>query len=139
METYDPAQVSLVVGGNIISGFMDGTFIQVTRDEDTWTLLTGSDGEVARARNHNRAGKIVVTLMQTSPANDILSALHQRDYLTGIPAGATRIADGLGNTVLGGDEAYVLKPADVGFGKELEAREWTIVVPKLDGLIGGAA
>ena len=138
MENYDPAQVSLVVGGNIISGFSDGSMIKVSRDEATFSLKTGADGELARTRNHNRQGKVVVSLMQTSQSNLVLSSLHNIDELTGVPAGSLRLADALGNTVLSGDNCFIEKLADVGYSKDLEIREWTICVPKLDGVIGGA-
>lgn len=139
MDTYDPGQVTLVVGGQLITGYMDGTFITVERDEDTWTLHTGADGEVARARNRNKAGKIVVRVQQTSPANDLLSAMHNTDEATGVPPGPAYLRDLLGNTIVGGDDAFLLKPAPIEFGKEIAGREWTIVVPKLEGVVGGAA
>lgn len=138
METYDPAQVNLVIGGQLITGFMDGTFIQVSREEDSWLPQVGADGEVARARNANKMGRIVVTLMQTSPSNDVLSAMHNTDVLTGVPPGAALITDNLGATVLGGDNAFLLKPADVEFDKTISGRQWTIMVPKLEGVVGGA-
>jgi len=138
MDTFDPSQVNLVIGGQLITGYMDGSFIEVTREEDTWLPITGADGRVARARNANRMGRVVVTLLATSPSNDVLSALHNVDFLTGVPPGALSITDNLGRTVLGGDEAFILKPADVEFAKEVTGRQWTIMVPKLDGVIGGS-
>jgi hypothetical protein len=138
MDTYDPSQVNLVLGGQLITGYMDGTFIQVSREEDTWLPITGADGWVARARNANRMGRITVTLLATSPSNDVLSAQHNLDYLTGVPPGAVSLSDNLGRTVLGGDDAFILKPADVEFDKQVSGRQWTIMVPRLDGVIGGA-
>lgn len=138
MDTFDPTQVNLVIAGQLITGYMDGTFIQVSRDEDTWLPITGADGRVARARNANRMGRITVTLMHTSPSNDVLSALHNQDYLTGVPPGAVLLSDGLGRTVLGGDDAFILKPADVEFDKQVTGRQWTLMVPRLDGTIGGS-
>ena len=139
MDTYDPGLVILTVGGNVITGFMDGTFITAERDEDTWKLHVGADGEAARARNRNKAGKIVVTVQQTSPANDLLSAMHNTDEASGAGTGPAYLRDLLGNTLVGGDEAFVLKPAPIEFGGEIAGRQWTIVVPKLEGTVGGAA
>lgn len=138
METYDPAAITLIVAGQIIEGFMDGTFVTVSRDEDTFTPFTGAGGETARTRNRNATGKIVVTVMQTSEANNTLSGLHNQDELLGIPPGPAMLKDNLGTTILGGDSCYLLKPADVSFGKEYQGREWTIVVPKLQGTVGGS-
>lgn len=138
METHDPAQVVFTLGGQPITGFMPGTYLTVEREEDTFTLTVGADGEVARVRNRNKSGTITFTLMQTSPSNQILSALASQDESAGVPAGAALVKDLLGTTVLGGDQAFIRKPAASSFGKELEGREWVVVVPKLEGVVGGA-
>lgn len=138
METYDPAAITIIIAGQIIEGYMDGTFVEVTRDEDTFTPVTGSGGESARTRNRNKTGKIVITLMQGSPSNAVLSAMHNTDEVLGVPPGPAMVKDNLGTTVLGGDACYLLKPADVQFGKDYSGRQWTIVVPKLEGTVGAA-
>jgi len=138
MDTHDPASMVFTVGGNVITGFMDGTYLTVERLEDTYTLHVGADGEVARVRNRNKSGSFTFTLQQTSTSNQILSALTTLDEQTGVPAGASYLRDLLGTTILGGDESYVLKLASSGFGKEMQGREWTVVVPRLDGVVGGS-
>lgn len=138
METIDPAAIVLTIGGNLISGFMPGTFLEVERDEDTWTPYTGADGEVARVRNRNKTGRFTFRLMPTSASNNILSALASLDEQTNTPAGASYVRDLLGTTVLGGDESYILKPAASPFGTDLQGREWVVIVPRLDGVVGGA-
>lgn len=137
METYDPAAITIIVANQIIEGFMDGTFANVTWDEDSFTPFTGAGGETARVRNRNRSGKIVITLMQGSPGNAILSALHNQDLLLGVPPGAAMIKDNLGTTLLGGPNCYVQKLPDTAYAKDYQGREWTIVVPKLEGVVGG--
>lgn len=137
MDTYDPMKVTLVIGGNIISGFHDGSFIQVSRDEDTWLRTVGADGRVARARNANKMGMVTFTLQQGSPSNSVCSSLHNADELTGVPPGAFQLIDQNGTTVLAGDETFFLKPADVEFAKEVSGRQWSLAVPKLEGVVGG--
>lgn len=137
MDTYDPQKISLIIAGNIISGFGEGSFITVARDEDTWLSVVGTDGRVARARNANKKGIVRFTLLQTSPSNDVCSSLHNADELTGVPPGAFQIVDQLGRTVQAGDETFFLKPADIEFDKQVVGREWTLVVPKLEGVVGG--
>lgn len=138
MDTFDPTQTTLIIGGNIITGFMDSTYVKVTRVEDSYMTMVGADGRVARARNANRMAEVEVTLMHTSPSNDVLSALHNRDALTGVPAGPFSLSDRLSRTNLNGADCFVKKPADVEYAKEVVARVWTIVVPVLDGVVGGA-
>ena len=139
LKTYDPAAVSLVFDNQLITGIMDGTFVEVSRDEDSFLLHVGGDGETARARNNNRAGVIKFTLMQTSPSNDVLSALATLDENTGTGARPVMVKDNLGTTLVQGAQGYIQKPADVTFGKEpSEPREWTIRVPDLRMVVGGA-
>ena len=44
VRTYDPKQVIITVGGVPMSGFADGTFLTVDRDDDQWAKVTGADG-----------------------------------------------------------------------------------------------
>lgn len=137
MDTFDPQKVTLVIAGNIISGFGEGSFITASREEDTWLSVVGSDGRVARARNANKKGIVQFTLLATAPSNDVCSALHNADELTGIPPGAFQLIDQLGRTVLSGDETFFMKPADVEYDKQVTNRQWSLVVPKLDMVVGG--
>lgn len=138
MDTFDPQKVTLVIAGNIISGWGEGSFITASRDEDTWLSVVGSDGRVARARNANKKGIVQFTLLATAPSNAVCSALHNADELTGVPPGAFQLIDQLGTTVLSGDETFFLKPADVEFDKQVTGRQWTLVVPKLEVFVGAS-
>ena len=139
METLDPKSHTLVVGGNLISGFMPGTFITVAREARSWSVVAGADGEVARMRSRNKIARVTVTLMESSPSNAVLSALLNTDEQLGTPAGACYLTDTLGTTVLGGDESFSEGLPDVNQADEVQGREWVIVVPVLEGTIGAPA
>lgn len=135
--TYDPTQIFITFKGRLLGGFADGTFAKISRKEDTWTPYIGTGGEPARARNRNKSGTLVFTVMQTSPTNDFLSSEAAIDEATGLGPGALMLKDSLGTTLWAGDGAYLLKPAEVEYGKEVMAREWTFEIPILDGFVGG--
>lgn len=137
IDTYDTAQLFITYNGFLLGGFMDGTFLVVERNEETWLPHVGADGEYARARNRNKSGKVKITLMQTSSSNDFLSAQASLDETTGANTGALQVKDGGGRTVLSGADAFISKPAVVEYGKEIAGREWTLEVPQLDVVIGG--
>lgn len=140
LKAYDPALISLVFDNQLITGIQDGTFVEISRDEDSFFLHVGGDGEAARARNSNRAGTIKFTLMQSSPSNDVLSALATLDENTGGGVRPVMVKDNSGTTVAQGAQAWIQKPADVTFAKEpSEPREWLIRVADLRTVIGGAA
>lgn len=131
MPAWDPQQITLTFKGYEISGFADGAFITAARAEDTWSINVGAQGDVVRVLNRNTSGTIVVTLQQTSMSNGILSQILEEDeqFLTGV--GDVMLKDLSGETLIHGEEAWIMKPADAGYAKELESREWTIMVGKL--------
>lgn len=136
--TYDPAQVLVAFLGNVISGFMDGTFISVERDEDAFALKVGADGETARAKNNNRAGKVVLTLMQSSPSNDVLANLGVQDEANATGIGSFSMRDNLGHSEASSPSAYISKMAKIERGKEILGVEWTFTCPVLNQFTGGA-
>jgi hypothetical protein len=125
-KTYDPALVVVTLGPYLLSGFAEGTFIKVSRDEDAFTDKTGTDGETARARNKNRAGEVELTFLQTSASNDILSGLAQAGELTGTDVLPLLIKDLLGTTLVSALNAWPKKIADVEEAKEITDRAWTL-------------
>jgi hypothetical protein len=131
-ETYDPRATLLAIGGNIISGFADGSFISAKRNEDTWSLVVGAFGEVTRVRNRNTSGELTFTLQASSPSNDILSALIAVDELTGTGIVPCLLKDLLGTMLVSGERTFLKKPADVEVSKDLPNREWTLIFKNMD-------
>jgi hypothetical protein len=136
-HTFDPAQVLVSFHGYQLSGFADGTFIQAERDSDSFSKVVGADGEVARVKSADDSGVITFTVLQTSTANDILSAELAKDELSGANIGPVFVKDLRGRTLIQGDEAWLVKPASVSFGKETSDREWKIAVAHMRLNVGG--
>jgi hypothetical protein len=139
VKTYDPSQVSVIVGGQTLEGYAPDTFVEVSRDNDMWEKTTGCDGITARSKKNDKTGKIVVTLMHTSPSNDYLSALALADELSNTGLVPSGVEDHMGNTVCFALESWVAKPADVSFGSGIGTRQWTIMTGDMDMTVGGAA
>ncbi len=135
--TYDPDKVVVSFMGNILTHFADGTFVTLERNEDAFTLMVGADGETARARNQNRSGTLTLTLMQTSPSNDILAALAAADELDGLGVGPLLVKDLQGSTLALAQNAWIKKIATAEFGKELGSREWVFEMDSLQLFNGG--
>jgi hypothetical protein len=138
LKTYDPQQYSMIVAGQIMDGYGDGTYITVARNEDGWMYKSGVDGSGARAKNSNRSGRITLTLLQTSDSNDILSALAAQDELTGGTAVFPILCrDGSGRSVFGGATCWIVKQPDSEFAKEVGTRQWVFETNRLDMFVGG--
>ena len=132
VKTYDPKKVILLMGGVRLSGFADGTFVEVTRDEDSFTKKVGADGETARARSNNKGGSIKITLLQTSPSNAVLSAYLAADESTNEGVKPVTVKDLSQVNTFFSASGWIKKPADAKYSKEIETREWTIDVANLE-------
>lgn len=139
MRTYDPKQILQSFLAFPVTGYADGTFVKISRINDTFSSVAGADGEVARSRMRDRRGQIEFTLLQSSPTNDLLSAAAAADELTGAGVGAYFCKDALGTTVASAANAWIKKPADAEFGKEVGPRTWVLECENLELFNGGAS
>ena len=137
MKQYDPKLVSMIVGTKIISGFGDGTYIKVSRNEQAYNLKVGVDGEGTRAKNNNRSGKYEITLMMSSASNDDLANLASADELSGTGAVPVLLRDGSGRTVCTSATGWVQKQPDREFEKEANTVTWVIESDEVLMFIGG--
>jgi hypothetical protein len=137
-KDYDPKKVTINLGGHIAEGFADGTFVSVTRNNQTWQVASGASGEHARAKSNDRTGTVEITLMQTSKTNDYLTSKMLLDEGSD-NAGkfAFGIIDANGATIVGAIEAWVQQPPTIEFGKELGDRAWTLEMGDLEIFVGG--
>lgn len=136
VRTYDAREVQVNCGGNPASGYADGEFIVVRRDAPLYNKTTGADGEVSRSRNES-AGSVTLTLKQTSPFNDILSAFALADKVNNSGVFPFMLKDLNGTTLVFSESAWIESFPDVNLGKEVSDRQWTIALGKTEWFIGG--
>lgn len=140
---YDPSQVALIAVGVPVTGYAPGTFIVAERNEDSFNLTIGSDGEGCRTRTNNRSGRITFTLQQSSITNQLLSTALNLDENT--PAGdgiaPSLIKDNTGlptaQTFVNAPESWLVKPANVEYSNEATTREWIVETDNLIMNVGG--
>ena len=137
LYTYDPSEITFTFGGFALTGFAEGSFITVEYDEDSFTLDVGTDGEGARNKNANRAGKFTVKLMQTSSSNDILSSFYRADRLSNSGIAPAMCKDNLGRSLHMAESAWVEKSPSADYAKESGVREWVIRTHHLEDFVGG--
>ena len=126
--TYDPRQVALIVGGHQVTGLADGTFLEWTPEGQDWEDISGADGHVARSKTNDRRGTLTLTLAQTSPSNEILSALLTADRADGRGVVPVLVKERGANapTLLSSAGAWIMQPPDVTYNKEVGEREWQL-------------
>jgi hypothetical protein len=139
LRTYDPKKVIVTVGGVPMSGYADGTFISVERDNDTWSKVSGADGAVSRAKSNDRTGTLTLTLQQTSPSNDVLSGFARVDEISNDGVVPISVTDLGGRTVIFSAFGWVQKPPTVEMAKEISNREWVLALADVEFFVGGNA
>ena len=137
VKTIDPKDYAVTADGNVITGFGD-TLITAERQNPQVTSTAGAQGDVARAIVNDKRGNIVVTLLQTAPANLIFSKLMNKD---GVDGGNSVFAfmdkDNRGDDNIGSEDTYITLPPRTVFSNQVEMREWTLESAKLDVKLGG--
>jgi hypothetical protein len=140
LKTYNAGQVSMVFAGIPISGLADGTFVTIAPNTDSFALTIGADGEGVRAKTNNRSGRVTFTILQSSEANDLLSALHNLDAAPGTNGdgiGPLIVKDNSGRTLVTAEKAWIVKTPDAEFAREASTREWIIESDALLSFHGG--
>lgn len=135
---YAPDQVECSLAGTMIDGWADGEFITVAFDSNDYEDVVGTGGDVGVAKVVDNRVTVTVKLLQTSAANDRLSAMRQagRESSNGSFAGAFSLRDSSGTSILQGT-GWIQKPPDQSFDRTVTSREWTLRVVASSVTIGG--
>lgn len=133
MRTYDFKAVSVSFAGITLQGFAESDGVAIDNESDAYSDVIGIDGETTRARTNDDRANVTIRLMQSSSANDQLSALHALDKLTpnGAGIGTFNCKDTNGTSLYNGEAAWIQKPPPVVFDRGVKEREWKIRVAKL--------
>lgn len=136
VRTYDPKAVVITIGGVPMSGFSDGTFLEITRNAQAFTLVVGADGTATRVKSNNTSGTMTVTLKQSSPSNDVLSAFAQADALSNAGVVPILVKDLSGNSIYFSATGWVQKLPDSTFGPDVADRAWVFDLSDVDIFVG---
>lgn len=138
--TFDGSEVHVIIGTVPLSGFSDGDSVTATRSTDLFSKRTGLDGSTGRAKNTDKSGTIEVRLLQTSLANDSLSALMNLDSLglEGNIVFPVSVIDMSGRTVISGSDCWLQTAPPVAFSTNaVGERVWTFASAALTLYVGG--
>lgn len=140
VKTYNPAQVIFIYATAPISGFADGTFISVARNEDSATYARGAQGGGTRVLTSDKSGRITSTLQQVSPSNAVFAAQLAAQELSGGGIASALVKDNGGNDLHAAATAWVVRPADSDYANENSNREWILETDELImGVLGQSA
>lgn len=75
LRTHDLASCTLIVGGQLVTGFGESDAITIDYMEDAATPTAGADGALTVSRSNNRNMTVEITVMQNSDGYKVLSDL----------------------------------------------------------------
>lgn len=131
LKTYNFKQVAVIVGGRQITGFAEGDAVTVERNEDSWTLQVGAEGESTRSKSNNRSGKVTLRLQQASESNAVLDGFRIADELADNGLVPVLVKDNSGNSLYSAEQAWVVKPPAAAHGNKSAEREWVLETDNL--------
>lgn len=137
LYSFDPKQLSIIVGPYIIKGFSE-SMVTITKNAEAFTMVVGADGEATRVKSNDGSATITLTLQQGSPSNNDLSLIANADQLLNAGVFPLSIKDNLGTTLAIAATCFISKLPDVTFGKTQNDRSWSIMTDNLVMFVGGA-
>lgn len=130
--TYDPTQTTVVLGGQLLTGYAPGTFIAAHFRDNAFRTILGSEGEVTRTMSLDRTGLVTVTLLKTSYSNAVLEAYANADRAGGLGIFDVLVKDVTGGVQAHGARAWIIKPEGFDESEHVGSRTWHIAVENLE-------
>ena len=131
-QQYDPTEVTVVVDGEVVTGFADDSMVEAEPLEDKHELHKGAQGEGTFIINANDGGEITLSLDHNSPTLSTLNELYQDSEIF-----AVDIQDNNSDFEedAGGSEAMVQNMGSMERGGDVSDREVVIIVDDFENTI----
>lgn len=127
IANYCPDEVSVLLVGFIpLDGFINGTFIEITKDVQPFRSVTSSDGKVSRLYSHSGVYNVSLTLMSSSGGNDILTKLWQLDEITQMGKFPLLIKDKTGTDLFFSATTWIEGVPTLSKGEAIDERTWVL-------------
>lgn len=123
VKTYNPSDVICDIGGYQLTGW---DAIVISRGGPSFVTVKGIRGKHTRVANKDTSATITISLIQTSPSNDVLSRIHELDIQNGTGRMMIMLKDNSGRSVFSSNEAYIVGYPEATFSGDFEMRMWTI-------------
>lgn len=127
IRDYNPKLVTAAYLGQNLTGFAEGTFINVTPSTDYASRSVGAQGEAAYSISPDRSCTIEMTFLQNSDSNafltSLLTAFEEGDG--SLPEGSLVIQDGTSNTVPVFRNVKILQRPSKSYSDVQQSRTWS--------------
>lgn len=125
--SYCPEEVNVLVAGFIpITGFVDGTFINITKDVMPFPLVRTPDGTVSRMHNNDQTYTIEISLHSGSQTNDVLTKLWQIDEITLVGKFPILVKDNSGTDLFFSTTTWIEQTPSMAKSSTVDTRTWVL-------------
>jgi len=139
MEKFSFKNCSVTFGGLILSGFADGdNVVEIVPNQEMFALMVGAKGDTTRTQTSDESARITVNLLQTSPSNKDLEAIHFADKETGAGILPLQIVNLDDDATYFCSTAWIIAPPTITLGQNPNAVSWVFEVEKVERVIAGA-
>lgn len=137
LSNWDSLNLAVTIGSHSVTGYADGSMIEIVPDSDAWVTTVDSDGHSDRHKTNNTNFTVTITLKQSSSSNDVLSTFYNVDQQVNTGSFPITIIDMNGTSVISSLGAYVDRVADANMGMESTDRVWQLKLTNTGYFVGG--
>lgn len=125
---YAPDSVDVLIAGFIpVQGYVNGTFINITKDVVPFTPKRTPDGSVARVHHRDLTYTITLTLHNGSSSNDLLTKVWLFDEVSGGRGKFPLLMkDHSGTDLFFSTNTWIETPASIVKSTSIDERVWTL-------------
>ena len=125
--SYCPEEVNVLVAGFIpLKGFVDGTFVNITKDVIPFSSARTADGTVSRLYNNDQTYTIEISLYNGSQDNDVLTKLWQLDEITQRGKFPLLIKDNSGTDLFFSTTTWIEQVPSMTKSASVDTRIWVL-------------
>lgn len=120
-----PADVKILLGGfHEVVGFVDGSFVSISKVQQPFTSVRAMDGTMARTYHMDTRYTLSLTIAQSSPSNDLFTKLWMLDEATKSVFFPLFIKDGLGSSMFYASQCWISQPPPITYSNDVDTRNW---------------
>lgn len=124
---YACDEVDVLVAGFIpVQGFIDGTFVSISKDSLPFTARRAPDGSVARVHHRDQTYTIKITLHNASSSNDMFTRIWLLDEATQTGKFPLLIKDQSGSDLFFSTSTWVEEVPNMDKSTSVDSRTWTL-------------
>jgi hypothetical protein len=132
LRTYDAKDVNVLIDGQLLSGYADGTFCNVEYNEDLIGTEVGSAGEVALSVLNNPTGTVTLTVFRGSQASRVLDTFRRRvrnreNFIFNLS-----VIEARSGTRAVSAQCWVQSNTPLPFSRNLDSEEWVLAFADID-------